>query len=238
MANAGRILLMPKGEYDVNTNYEFLDIVTYGNATWVAKQASTGIIPSDDTSEYWFKMVGSDIANNLATLDAGYVLDARQGKVLKDFINALDANMVSMASDISNVGSIAGNAYSVAVGRNQAFARSTYEALIADLNALPAEELGIGQNIYIVAVGVPDLWISEVLDTSEEYTFVDDETFVNELSANGSVRVGYYKVSQLETQKVDLNELTRLSNALPNGLEFRLTDEGKLQYRVDTEVYG
>ena len=50
-ASAGRILLLPKGAYDANTTYNLLDMVFYQGSTYVAKQTTTGNLPTNTT--YW-----------------------------------------------------------------------------------------------------------------------------------------------------------------------------------------
>lgn len=84
MASAGRILIMPKGAYSASATYEMLDMVSHNGTTWVAKKTVKGIEPSTANSEQWHSMFDLDIANNLTTAEEGKVLDARQGKVLKD----------------------------------------------------------------------------------------------------------------------------------------------------------
>lgn len=92
-ANAGRVLIMPRGEYDANATYECLDLVSHNNASWLAKKTATGIAPSE--GEFWHKMAdGIMVANNLDTESAGYALDARQGNVLKDLIEAIGAEEI------------------------------------------------------------------------------------------------------------------------------------------------
>ena len=56
MASAGRILIMPKGNYNSSTTYEMLDLVNYNGKSWLAKKTSVGIEPSDTNSEYWQNM--------------------------------------------------------------------------------------------------------------------------------------------------------------------------------------
>lgn len=46
--------------------------------------------------------VHEDVANNLTTTSEGYVLDARQGKVLKDSVDALNDNTVHTASSVKS----------------------------------------------------------------------------------------------------------------------------------------
>ena len=74
MARAGRILIMPKGNYDANTEYEMLDLVFNGGASWVAKKNVKGIEPTDDTSEHWMKMCESmdltEIIQRIAALES------------------------------------------------------------------------------------------------------------------------------------------------------------------------
>lgn len=59
MASAGRILIMPKGNWDANTEYEMLDLVFAKNTSWLAKKNSVGIEPSVENAEYWFLLCES-----------------------------------------------------------------------------------------------------------------------------------------------------------------------------------
>lgn len=60
MASAGRILIMPKGNYNAETEYEMLDLVSLNGKTWLAKKNVVGIEPSDANSEYWHDLVDID----------------------------------------------------------------------------------------------------------------------------------------------------------------------------------
>ena len=59
MASAGRILIMPKGDYNPSITYEMLDLVYYNGASWIAKKTVVGVEPSNSNKEYWQQM--SDI---------------------------------------------------------------------------------------------------------------------------------------------------------------------------------
>lgn len=54
-ASAGRVLLMPKGDYDASTEYHVLDWVLYNGRPYVAKQTTTGNVPINTT--YWQLML-------------------------------------------------------------------------------------------------------------------------------------------------------------------------------------
>ena len=62
MASAGRILIMPKGKYNAETEYEMLDLVEHNNRAWIAKKACVGIEPSDANNEYWHDMFNKALA--------------------------------------------------------------------------------------------------------------------------------------------------------------------------------
>ena len=100
MTSAGRILIMPKGNYESSVTYEMLDMVHYKGTSWVAKRTAKGIEPSDANSEYWYKMVGFNIINNLETTEEGGALDARQGKVLDDKLDALEKNVSDALGEV------------------------------------------------------------------------------------------------------------------------------------------
>ena len=52
--SAGRVLIIPKGEYNASTQYSMLDLVEYNGCGYVAKQATKGNLPTNDT--YWQQM--------------------------------------------------------------------------------------------------------------------------------------------------------------------------------------
>ena len=95
-------------------------------------------------------------------------------------------------------------AKSIAKGAHQAVSFGNYETMVTALNSLPKDTYKIPQSIMIVTLNVPDLWVSSIAEESVAYTYVDDDTFANEIKTNGSVQIGYYVLSALETQKVDL----------------------------------
>ena len=105
---------------------------------------------------------------------------------------------------------------SVAKGATQAISFPNYQQLITALNILPNDYFSVGQNLYIVTLNVPDLWISKIESTSTTYTYTTDEAFTTELATNGYVQAGYYRVSALETQKVDLTNYVQFNN-YPSG---------------------
>lgn len=65
MVNAGRILIMPRGDWNNLDTYDMLDLVTYNGVAYLARQQSVGVNPSTDTSLTYWQPFGS--ASSIAT---------------------------------------------------------------------------------------------------------------------------------------------------------------------------
>ena len=94
MISAGRVLLIPKGEYNASTTYTMLDIVSYQGSSYIAKGTTTGNLPTNTT--YWQLSAyggAANIAGNFATLETtayasqgyseGALLVDKDGKLCK-----------------------------------------------------------------------------------------------------------------------------------------------------------
>lgn len=121
-------------------------------------------------------------------------------------IATIQSNSNNALNTANTANSTANTAKSIAEGANQALSYANYQAMITAFNSLADDVYRIGQNVMIVTLNVPDLWISEIEQTSEAYTYTTDEAFTTLLQTNGYVKVGYYRLSPLETQKVDLTD--------------------------------
>ena len=91
-------------------------------------------------------------------------------------------------------------AYIAISGSNQSGSAvfTTYQSMVNYVNYITREELSVGSNVYIIDVNVPDLWIAVAETTSQEYTFVSNEKFLEDLESAGHVKVGYYLIAKLE----------------------------------------
>lgn len=118
-----------------------------------------------------------NVVDGLDSVSATDVLSANQGNVLKKMVQALPS------------------------------ARSylDIQSLVSALNSYNNTEMNVGTNLYIQQIGVPDFWVYSTETTSVSYGFTSDSAFVSEVQTNGSVQIGYYRVSLLETAKVDLS---------------------------------
>lgn len=112
-------------------------------------------------------------------------------------VNQFELRETALRGDLGKINDTVNTALNIARGKNQAHVFSTTEDLYSWLsNPENARKYQVGDNLYIVALDVPDWWVSEVLTEADE-----DTGF-------------YYKIAPLETQKVDLtnihNDITSL----------------------------
>jgi hypothetical protein len=168
-----------------------------GDLESIAKSVPTTTSQLTNNSGFITKSV-SDLTNYTNNNSLSALMSAKQN--ITD--NTLNTTNKTVAGAINEVNSIA-------KGANQAIGFGTYADMIDHLSAQGKGSYRLGQSIYITTLGVPDLWISEILDTAVTYTYTSDADFIATLGLNGKVQVGHYCVSALETQKVDLTNYVK-----------------------------
>jgi hypothetical protein len=119
-------------------------------------------------------------------------------------------------------------------GSDKAVSFENYSTMISTLNNLDKSSYQVGKIILIATRDVPDLWVSSVESISLGYPNISDTLIVEDLNSLGSIQVGYFKLSALETQKVDLTEYAT-KEALGNKLD-KLTPTDASQYYP--EIYA
>ena len=245
-SNATSKEILLDGVFDYQT-YVTYDVATNKITPSVFGGATIDRTTSVTTSVYVKEHIESDItvpAGSIAydNVTSGMVSEDVQGAIdeLKSDVSniTLDAEHTSYDNSTSGLSatnvqgaidenvSIGNQALAIAKGRNQSLAYNTYSEMVTALNGMTKDELKRGQNIYIGTVGVPDLWVYSVETTKSTYTYTNDETFVNGLNNNVTVKVGYYKLAQLETQKVDVGGINSAIDTLQS-------DVGTLQNNLN-----
>ena len=238
--NLGRVAMVSKGEYSSATSYERLDIVTYEGSSYVCKKDSIGNLPTD--AEYFDVLAEKGQSGENGT-DGHDGVDGQDGRTpvkgtdywtnqdKQEIVTDVETDLQSTISAIQNT---ANTAKSIAEGANQSLSFSNYQAMITAFNSLANNAYNVGQNIMIITLNVPDLWISSIESTSSAYTYTTDEAFTTALATNGYVQVGYYRLSALETQKVDLtNYYTKTQTDTLLGAK---VDKSSFVYDSNTET--
>ena len=85
MADAGRIVIIPKGEYKSNITYERLDAVEYNSNGYIALKTVTGITPTNDGTNWALYVKGTQVDSELSETST----NAIQNKIVTAEISAL-----------------------------------------------------------------------------------------------------------------------------------------------------
>lgn len=133
------------------------------------------------------------------TLSGGNIVGS-----IKDKFDNVDQTIAAHEEKIAETQNLAVNAQdtanqakSIAEGRVRAVVFDTVAAMTTALKAAAKTDYKIGDNLLIEETGVPDYWISGILDTN-------------------TGTYGYYTISPLEARKVDLTEYAKTAD-LTNG---------------------
>ena len=115
--------------------------------------------------------------------------------------------------------------------------------MVASLQLLPEGYFKKGQNIFIATLNVPDLWVYGSLSKFTPFAYQTDSALVADLLNQGYIDIGFYRLSPLETGKVNLAEYVKFTDieplnaaianhassiaALQNGKQDKLTEADK-----------
>ena len=127
--------------------------------------------------------------------------------------NSSNSAHSDIRSAISNTQTRADNAYALAEGKANGTSYANIQAFITAFNSLAKTIHKVGDAIYIQTIGVPDFWVYSVESSSTQYTYVSDKAFVEAIKSSGSVKVGYYKISISESDKVDFSEYQKSTDS-------------------------
>ena len=86
-ASAGRVLLIPKGDWNANTTYTGLDWVRHNGAAWVCKNTCTNIEPTEANTDNWQMMSRDGDSVTADTAMSSTSTNAVQNKVIKSYVD-------------------------------------------------------------------------------------------------------------------------------------------------------
>jgi hypothetical protein len=213
-----------------NANGDYLE--PYTTNVPDATESVKGLVQTEATpTENSTKVLTSGGAKT--ALDAKLDTTATAAKATADAEGNTITTTYALKSEVTAATTTANEAKNIAEGRTRAVAFADYQALITAINAATATDYKIGDNIFIQAQNVPDLWIYSVETTTVSYTYTSNDAFVSALQSSGSVQVGYYKIASLETGKVDLSDYvptgrTVNNKALSANISLTYSDVGAL----------
>jgi hypothetical protein len=136
------------------------------------------------------------LANNAVATANGAVATANEAKTTAQ---TAETNANSAVDTANAANATADEAKAIAQGSQRAIGFATLQAAITALNGYSNTQLKVGDNVYIVETGVPDLWVAAVEQNSVAYNYTTTDAFNDDLVENTLVQVGYYKFAYLES---------------------------------------
>lgn len=136
------------------------------------------------------------LANNAVATANSAVATANEAKTTAQ---TAETNANSALDTANAANATAGEAKAIAQGSQRAIGFATLQAAITALNGYSNTQLKVGDNVYIVETGVPDLWVAAVEQNSVAYNYTTNDAFNDDLVENTLVQVGYYKFAYLES---------------------------------------
>lgn len=136
------------------------------------------------------------LANNAVATANGAVATANEAKTTAQ---TAETNANSAVDTANAANATADEAKAIAQGSQRAIGFATLQAAITALNGYSNSQLKVGDNVYIVETGVPDLWVAAVEQNSVAYNYTTNDAFNDDLVENTIVQVGYYKFAYLES---------------------------------------
>lgn len=89
-ASAGRVLLIPKGDWNAETTYTGLDWVRHNGAAWVCKNTCTNVEPTEENSDNWQIIARDGQSGSVINVDAAMSDTSEnpvQNKVIKKYVD-------------------------------------------------------------------------------------------------------------------------------------------------------
>ena len=86
-ASAGRVLLIPKGDWNAETTYTGLDWVRHNGAAWVCKNTCTNVEPTETNSDNWQIMSRDGARITVDTEVSDESENPVQNKVIKKYVD-------------------------------------------------------------------------------------------------------------------------------------------------------
>lgn len=88
----GIVRLVPKGDWSATVNYQYLNIVRYNGASYIATSASIGIVPDSSNGSTYWQLISQDVGN-----------------AIQEELSVIETNVQNNANAIENQGTLIQN---------------------------------------------------------------------------------------------------------------------------------
>ena len=182
-ASAGRVLLIPKGDWNAETTYTGLDWVRYNGAAWVCKNTCTGIEPTEANSANWQIMArdGSQVTVDAEISDQSE--NPVQNKVIKKYVDEHTPEIADMIGATSTQNGTHGLVPAPQIGdeKKALLGDGTWGSVDAILTFKTKEEY----DAAVVNDEIPDgAKVIKEYDEGDSTAIIDIDTAMSDTSVN------------------------------------------------------
>ena len=212
--SAGRVLIIPKGDYSETTMYSALDLVLYNGSSWICKKLCTGQEPTTDNTDYW-----QEFANITEITEA--VAQTRE------YSESAETSAESASSSASSASTSATNAMSSALSASS----NASNAKTSETNAKTSEENAKTSETNAKTSETN----AETYGTlSESYAVGGTGTREGEDTDNAK----YYYERAKEVVAVDIATVDTAGIVKPDGTTITIEEDGTIHGASTVEVDG
>ena len=122
--SAGRVLLIPKGDWNAETTYTGLDWVRHNGAAWVCKNTCTNIEPTEENSDNWQIIARDGQSGSVINVDASMSDTSEnpvQNKVIKKYVDDHTPEVADMTGATADKDGTSGTVPAPMAGQEKLF---------------------------------------------------------------------------------------------------------------------
>ena len=242
-ASAGRVLLIPKGDWNAETTYTNLDWVRHNGAAWVCKNTCTNVEPTEENSDNWQMMSrdGTEITVDAEISDQSE--NPVQNKVIKKYVDDHSTDVADMTGATADQNGTHGLVPAPQMGdeKKALLGDGTWGSVDAILTYKTKEE-------YDAAVAndeIPDgAKVIKEYDEEPQMSIIDVDTTMSDTSENpvqNKVIKKYVDEKQVNIDGITLTldeakNVIKLADTLKDKIGSALQPESIVNNQVTTET--
>ena len=243
--SAGRVLLIPKGDWNAETTYTGLDWVRHNGAAWVCKNTCTNVEPTEENSDNWQIIARDGQSGSAINVDATMSDTSEnpvQNKVIKKYVDEHTPEVADMTGATATQNGAHGLVPAPQIGdeKKALLGDGTWGSVDAILTFKTKEE-------YDAAVAndeIPDgAKVIKEYDDGDSTAIIDVDTVMSDTSDNpvqNKVIKKYVDEKQVNIDGITLTldeakNVIKLADALKDKIGSALQPESIVNNQITTE---
>ena len=184
--SAGRVLLIPKGDWNAETTYTGLDWVRHNGAAWVCKNTCTNVEPTEENSDNWQIIARDGQSGSVINVDVVMSDTSEnpvQNKVIKKYVDDHSTDVADMTGATATQNGVHGLVPAPQIGdeKKALLGDGTWGSVDAILTFKTKEEY----DAAVVNDEIPDgAKVIKEYDEGDSTAIIDVDTVMSDTSVN------------------------------------------------------